>query len=350
MKVFRITVQVSFAILLSSCGSAEMNRSELYGWQNMAPPRSSVLGREVLDNGFIGEQIFKADGDATEEALSINQLKIEERNQLAAGAEFTMKEVSAEIGASYENSVVNNSNEWTIKSLKNITNSIDVNRRFVYQCIAAKSSTFQIQSKISGGVKIDAAKSIIAKKLNIEKAKIFIESKPEKPNFFEVKIDNPDVCISYKTAIFKDDGSYYLGTKNIANNYVTITGNGAASLAKFNLEDGQESNFRTAQFIGIEPPYKPMYRLLAKRNNETNRLTLSVCRQGQGLKGFDYACKIIEDGGTGKWNHLYHIDTFSYVNGKYKVVLLSIDAHLQGDTIVIDSASLRYPQYSLKIS
>lgn len=47
------------------------------------------------------------------------------------------------------------------------------------------------------------------------------------------------------------------------------------------------------------------------------------------MNGFDYACKIIDDGGAGKWNRPCHIDTFSYINGKYKVVWLNIDAHVQ---------------------
>lgn len=344
----QIVIAFTTCFLLAGCSvTGPKTGGEIYGWKPMSPPRENALGKEIFSTGVLGPQMFSVGPAQIERSGSLYSLKKEDFVKASAGAELTVKAISVDLGVEYAKGETFDSTEWQILELKNISQAIAVGRRFVYQCLGAKSNSFTLTSKSGVTLNLDASKSKIAQAYGVEAAKVELKTTPDKPNTLEVKINNPNVCFSYVAAIFVDDNDYIVGS--LANNFVSITGDGDNYKNTFDLELGQKSNFRSPQFIGSEPAHKPWYRLMATKKDSTGKPTLSVCRQDRGTGSETYLCKELDDDGYGNWDRPYHIDTFAYAERKYKVVFLNIDAKLSGDRISVKSAKLQYPQYVLKL-
>lgn len=336
-------------LLLAGCpATVPTTGGEIYGWKAMTPPRENALGKELFSSGTLGPQLFSVDPDRIERSGSISSLKKEDFAKASAELELKVKAVSADLGFDNSKAETFESTDWQILELKNIAQAIAVGRRFIYQCLGAKSNTFSLVSKSGITANLDASKAKVAQAYGVEAAKVEFKTAPDKPNTLEVKITNPNVCFSYVAATFVDDNDYVIGT--LADKSVNVTGDGDKYKNTFELELGQKSNFRSPQFIGTEPAHKPWYRLMATKKDSNGKPTLSVCRQDRGTGAAEsYTCKELDDDGYGNWDRPYHIDTFSYAERKYKVVSLNIDAKLNGDKILVKSAKLTYPQYVLRL-
>ncbi|WDH20647.1 hypothetical protein [Pseudomonas chlororaphis] len=348
-KIYAYAISLpSILVALTGCPSNPTSTGgEVYNWKTMNPPRENALGKEIYRDGVVGEQIISAEPANIERSGSISSLSKEDYRQASAQLEATIVKLSADINASHVKSEKITANDWQITQIKKFINELPVDRAFVYQCLSAKENKFELESKAGGGVSLDATKTEIAKNLGIEAAKVEIKSNPDKPDKLEVTISNPNICISYKSARFIDDNDYITGS--LSDKHVDITGDDNKYSTTFTLEPGQKSNWRTPQFIGREPAHKPLYRLMAVKNETSLKTSLAVCRQDKGTGGNGYTCTEIEDDGYGNWDRPYHIDTFSYGEKKYKVVYLNIKAKLKDGKVLVKSAQLQYPQYLLVI-
>lgn len=315
------------------------------------PPRSDALGRELHANSVVGEPIYRISPDRIDRAESIGTLNKQIESSASAGLDLTVQKVSANIGAEYSKTEKINSRGWQIIQIKNVSQAIAVNRRFIYQCLGAASTSFEVQKKVGASLGIDASQAEIAQAFGVEKAKVEIKSKPAEPDKLEVKVDNPNVCLAYVAGTFVDDNDYIVDT--LATKFVNITGkSGGNNLSNdFSLTSGDTSNFRTPQFVGAEPFHKPQYRLMALRS-ATGKMELHACRQDMGTTtdpSEQYTCKPLPEDSPGRWNRTYHVDTFTYLPRKYKSVFIEINARVDGASLLVASAKLRYPQYVLKL-
>lgn len=333
-------------LFLSGCPKNIKTGGEIYGWKSLTPPRENALGKEVFDNGVIGSQLITVNEANSERSKSLESLTNEEYSQASAKVEAIIQKLSGELGASYLKSEKLTSSDWQIIQVKNYLNELPINRKFIYQCLSARETKFDIESKAGATAIIDATKTQVAQKFGVEAAKVEVKFQPEKPDKLEIKVSDPNICLSYVSAKFIDDNDYITGS--LADKYVDITGDEKFNVS-FDLALGQKSNWRTPQFIGREPVHKPLYRLMAVEKQNTNKLGLAVCKQDKGTGDKGYSCKELDDDGYGNWDHPYHIDTFAYDERKYKVIFLNIKAKINGDKISVKSAQLQYPQYILQI-
>ncbi|MFM5409784.1 hypothetical protein ACET9A_08930 [Aeromonas veronii] len=343
----QLLLSTSFAVVISGCATNATTPGNSYGWNSMEPPRENVLGREILAGGVIGDFVLKVTPDDIESSKSLNRLKNDEYTKAEAGFDLLVKGVSADLGYEKTKSEKLNSNDWLISQIKDFAYTLPVERKFVYQCLAAEKYEFSATSKSGIDATIDAAK--LGEKFGVEKANVTIKTNPDNPNEFSVTVENPNVCLSYVSAYFKDNNWY--GTGSLKDKYVDITGvNGDEKYSvEFTLKPGEKSHFRTPQFIGPEPAHKPWYRLMATLD-DNGRVNLAVCKQDRGAGDRGYKCNELEDDGYGNWDRPYHVDTFSYETQKYKVVNLNINAKRKDDgTIKVSWAKLQYPQYILVI-
>ena len=357
MKQF-VVCTIGAVALLSGCGSLDGNQTvgAAYRYSELSPPRATAIGREVTSDGRIGPVVYKvSDKNTTREAV-VDEISKESFDQYDTKIEAAVKQVGLELGSNYEASRKLTGTKLEVVTLQNIIGSDDegqqnsfvAERTFVYECITAASSVVTVTSKIGATVGIDA--SAIAKAYGVDKAKLEIGSNPAKPDTLEVKVNNPNVCLGYRSARLVDDNSYMI-FRNINDFYVSFSvGTGTQLKNVTQLKAGESTNPRKPQFIGPNPTNSPEYRITASRNvKDPKRLDLSVCSTPFGSRA--YVCVPLDNrGGDGIWNSSqYFVEAYSYADGRWKVINLDLNAYQQGDQVVFNYARMRYPQYKLKI-
>lgn len=362
MDIKFIVIMVTTTMMLSGClTTSKINTVNPYGWKDLNPPRQNALGRELFSNGSIGEPVYNLNSENVLVSGSVDKVTDKRSSAAKASLDVIAQAASIQLGYDYIKSQNLSSSDWQISQIKDFSYVIPVAKKFVYQCITASRYEFSASSKSGFNADVDVTE--IAKKFKIDTAKVSIVSKPDSPNEFKVIVNDPSICISYVSAYFKDDNRYPGGT--LIGKYVDITGvTGAGETqaeiysTKFELKPGESSHRRTPQFIGREPGHKPEYTLMATLG-EQGLVNLNVCKQDKGTGAVDLGksiydisykreCKEIKDNGFGKWDRLYHIDTFSYENQKYKVIYVNINAkRTTENNIQINYARLSYPQYEL---
>lgn len=360
MDIKLIVITVTTTMMLSGClTTSKIPTANPYGWKDLKPPRQNALGKEILSNGFIGEPVYNLNNENVLISGSADKVTDERSSAAKASLDVIAKTASVELGYEYVKSQELSSSGWQISQIKDFSYVIPVAKKFVYQCITASMYEFSASSKSGFNAGIDVTE--IAKKFEIDTAKVSIVSKPDNPNEFRVIVNDPSVCISYVSAYFKDD-NVHLGKPLPPADITGVTGAGETQAeiysSKFELKPGESSHRRTPQFPNPQPVHKPEYTLTATLG-EQGRVNLNVCKQDKGTGvvntsiftddvSYKRECKEIKDDGYGRWDRSYHIDTFGYGNQKYKVIYLHINAnHTPKNTIQINSAELRSPQYEL---
>lgn len=259
------------------------------------------------------------------------------------------EKVTAELGYKYDKSEKLNTKNWIISEIRNFDDSIQVDKKFIFRCLSAGSYKFEATKKSGISSTLDASK--LTEDFGVTDASVSFNTIPENPDKVEVKINNPDICLSYLHAHFKDDNESIL--VNIADKYIYLTGEnqGNAESISYILRNNETSNFSSPQFIGEDPHHKPWYRLKAFIDR-SGLLELKVCKQNR--ENGNYNCIKELHSENGKWNKPYHIDTFQYEEKKYKSIFVELDAIIRtdkgGELIVIKKAKMTYPQYELVIN
>lgn len=345
-KVLLAIMSLFFVVV--GCQTIPVVPGKNYGWNQVSPPRDNILGKEILSEGVFGDEVMKVTDSSIERSDSFSIFTNDQYSKYSATFDVFVKGVTANMGFQYLKSTKLSSRDWKIIQIKKFAYTLPVEKRFVYQCLTASNYTYEIFNKKGFDAKLDV--TAIAKKFGVDKAEIKIDSKPDNPNILSVTVTNPNVCLSYKSAYFKDDNWRITGS--LKNKYVHITGRKGNEKysTTFELKPGQKSEFRSPQFSGPEPPHKPWYRLMATLDDNNNKVNLAICKQDRGTGERDYTCKDLIDDGYGNWDRPYHIDTFGYGNNKYKIVNLNIKAkRTNHGSILVSWAKLTYPQYILVI-
>ncbi len=348
MNIKLIVTTIITTMMLSGCSTTFVPpEKNLYGWNNVNPPRQNVLGYEVLSKGVIGQPIYNLDSDNILVSDSIG--KVTSEQYLAAQYNFDVlaKKATAELGYEYTKSEKLTSNSWKISQIRNLEHTLPVNRRFAYQCLNASNYEFTATSNSGIDATIDATK--IAARFGVDKAKVTFKTKPDKPSDFTVIVNDPSVCISYVTAYFEENNGPIF---NRTNEHVAITGpdlfesSNDKGKNSYELKPG-ETSYRVSPLYKFErpPAINPEYNLTARQDNQ-GLIQLLSCKDKT-----TYKCKTIKpDDDNGNWNGTYLIDTFAYGKQKYKVINMNIKARrTPNGTIEIKSAKLYYPQYKLVI-
>jgi hypothetical protein len=334
------------ALALYSCGlNGGKTVGNLYNWKSLSPPRANVLGKEVLSGDVLGDTLVKVTEQNIERSPSVVSITDDQYKNLTAKADLSVAQASANLGLTNVSSEKLIATDLEVSQIHNFVESLPVNRTFVFQCIHAKEHKFEGSSTTGGAATIDVSR--VAAQFGVDIAKVELTSKPDSPNKIEVKISNPNVCLSYKTARFQDDNDFIVGI--FEDKYVDITGNGDAYAIGFTLALGEKSNWRAPRFLGKEPANKPWYRLMAVRGEKSGQISLAVCKQDRGYSDKKHSCVELEDDGYGKWDRPYCVDVFSYGDQRYKVIWINMSAKRDGENIVVAWAKMQYPQYVLKV-
>ncbi len=321
---------------------------EMYGWRSLNPPRENALGRQLFAGGKIGDPVITVLPTDIEVSASNGAVNSETNSKLNASLEAYIKGISAELGYDYETSKKISSSDWRIQQIKNFAYYLPVEQRFIYQCFTVSEYKFEMTRKDGATATVDAGE--LAKALGVDKAKIGITSTPSTPDTLSATISNPNVCLSYISAYFKDVSSNIFGV-GVSGKYVDITGQegDVKYSTKFTLNPGEKSWFRAPQYTGKESPHKPWYRI-ASTLNSSGVAELEVCVQYRTGRR-DYRCKLLDTGNNGVWDRPYHVDTFPFGDNLYKVISVNIYAKRAKDnSIHIDYARLSYPEYKLTIN
>ena len=351
MYIKFIMITVTTTMMLSGLATAKPSKENPYGWKNLNPPRQNVLGKEVLKNGFIGDLIYSVNSETVDVSESLLSVTDVQYSNAAAGAEVLAEGMSAELGYNYSKSEKLSSGNWKISQIRNVSSQILLDRMFVYQCLTASQYEFMVSRKKGVNAAIDASE--IAKKFGVDTAKVGLKSQPDKPDQFKVVVNNPNICLSYITAIFEENNGVW--PNNVKDKFVDITGPYNVTGARKNkeksyvLKPGDTSNpVFPIYMINPKPSTNPEYRLMAIQSDQ-EPVRLVACKDDKGIGKFKCDTEIADDG-YGKWNRTYRIDTFAYGDQKYKVVNMKIDAKRDDNgSIHIDSAKLFSPQYKLVV-
>ncbi|MDG9783115.1 hypothetical protein [Metapseudomonas otitidis] len=347
------------AALLGGCAphGGGQTISAVYKYRELNPPRTNAIGREVTSGGAIGPVVvYKVNDRNTTRETVVDEISKESFDRYDAQIEAAVKQVELNLGGNYEASRKLTGQKLEVLTLQNIIgsdeegqqNSFVAERTFVYECITAASSVVTVTSKTGAMVGVDVSE--IAKAFGVDKAKLEIGSSPSKPDTLEVKVNNPNVCLGYRSARLIDDNRFML-FRNINDYYVNFSvGSGTKLKNVTQLRVGESTNPRKPQFIGSNPVNTPEYRITVSRNaKDPQKLDLSVCSTPFGSRA--YVCVPLDNrGGDGIWNSSqYFIEAYSYADGSWKVINLDLNAYQQDDQVFFNYARMRYPQYKLKI-
>ncbi|MEX5353336.1 hypothetical protein WCE02_18525 [Pseudomonas juntendi] len=342
---------VSGSVLLSGCWfwpkPTPESPGEMYGWRSLEPPRENALGRQLFAGGKIGDPVINIMQSDIEVSSSSGVVSSDSNSKLNSNLEVFVKGVSAELGYDYEMSKKVSSSDWRIQQIKNFAYYLPVEQRFIYQCLVASEYKFDMSSKSGGKAVVDA--SVLAKSFGVDKASVGVTSAPTSPDKLSVTINNPNICLSYVSAYFKDVSSNLIGS-GVDGKYVDITGqNGSDKYSPvFNLMPGQKSWFRAPQYSGKESPHKPWYRIAATLN-ATGQSELEICVQYRSGR-MEYKCKLLDPESNGVWDRPYHVDTYPFGRDLYKVISVNVSAKRMDDnSIRVEYARLMYPEYKLII-
>ncbi|MNQ74391.1 hypothetical protein D3C85_891460 [compost metagenome] len=317
---------------------------EMYGWNALKPPRENALGRQLFAGGKVGDPVIDLTPSNIEMSPALGTASNEVYSKSNAQLELIAKGASASLGYDYESAKKVESNEWKILQIKDFAYYLPVEQRFIYQCLTASKYNFELTNKSGANATLDAGP--LAKIFGVDEANIGFTSNPDNPDKLTVSVDNPNVCLAYVSAYFRNVTKWM--EESISEKYVDITAkNGSEKYSTtFSLTPGQRSWFRAPEYSGKESPHKPWYRI-ASIVDQSGKAELEICKQNRTGRR-DYSCRTLDKKSDGQWDHLYHIDTFSFGDNMYKVITLDIDAkRLENNIIHVEYAKLSFPEYEL---
>ncbi|MDU9394534.1 hypothetical protein [Pseudomonas sp. zfem002] len=338
----RIILTLIFLGSATGC-STYQGPGKALDWNDLNPPQSGALGRAIMDgNGVLGEQVVSLTSNSI--LISDSAVKYETKNysQLGSSAELQIKAVAANLGYEYQGSNSSLSRELKVASIQTIKDVEEVNKIFVYQCLVAGSYEFVAKSLNTANASLDAAKSQWAKGLGIASANINLSSKPDDHDSITVSVASPNVCLSYKSAEYKEQrglfGWFGPEVRNIP---------GPNQASSFTLSNGSYSNRAYPDIKDLHGGNQPALRLkyAVAENAAAN---LYVCTQLASSSGAE-KCLPLRKGDDGLWQGAHSVGRFWTTNNDLFVVYLNLDSRLTEQGIAVINPRLEVSQYKLTI-
>ncbi|WP_454876038.1 hypothetical protein [Pseudomonas farris] len=346
MNLMRLTSTVVTASSILGCGNTAVGPGDAVGWRSLAPPEEKAIGKyiEKLPHNRVtlGGQGFVITDDLIRSSPSYNDVSDEEYSNYKAGAELSIKQITAKAGIEYSASKVSNSNGWSITQIDNFSRGAPLEKEFIYKCIMVSEYTFDAKSKVNGNVDLDAGK--LAATFGVDVAKISLSSSPASPDSLKISIKNPNLCLSYISAKlerpwFNDGGEIRTITKK--------TDDGKYE-NKFKLSLNEFSEPRSPDLGSHAIDSKPFYRLFLSGPAEAP--TLSFWKEDREFPDRPPTYFALKEKAPGQWFGQYGIEHYYYGDMKYALVRLELDAkRLPDGSIQVKSANLYSPTYKLSL-
>jgi hypothetical protein len=319
---------IPLMLLLSSCAS----------WKSLDYPQDNLVGKTVINDGsFISEgNSYQLTTVKSFDALSTNENE-QLSAKLAAGFESIL--VNAGVASAEIKSI--DAKDVSITRIENFIGSAPIGSRIVYECASAGKYDVTFSRALDANAQIALDQSVPQKISGSPSINVNVDSKSANSRSYSL---SKGVCFAYRAAKLSDTWKSGISGFFIPDDaHVNFT-SGPSFLRSFNLQDGDASNYRTAAFKGSEPGGEPSYRIVAQ-NNSNNQLELKVCK-----KPISSAEVCPVKIGQAQLNgERIHVDIFSYAPAKYKVVEVQVYGKINGGSVSITEAIMRYPQFEVEL-
>ncbi|MBC3346187.1 hypothetical protein HU811_06015 [Pseudomonas sp. SWRI196] len=339
---------------ISGCSIKSAGPYSESGWSTLSPPQADALGASILEfkgNNHLGDYVKRVKPNQIEYRDSLSSYSQTDVSNFKGGLDLTIKGISADLNYETDGSSSKIANNLKVSKVKEATMVNEENRWFVYQCLIAGSYEFSARKKSSTNIGIDAAQSEWAKALGMEKASIGISSNPTSPDELKIKVDKPNVCLSYIAAKFEPNEPFFSFMRP-KTSYITGGQETEEYPSSFTLRPGQESRERTADIKNRKSSSKTLYRLKVTKS-ESDTLQLRVCKTPRGLSSIveeeqnssvsDPCSQILLEAGTGSWRGPYILGLEKPTEDDLVLITLNLDAR----TVTSDSISIKEPRINV---
>lgn len=339
---------------ISGCAIKPSGPYSENGWNTLNPPQSDALGASILNfNGglHLGDHVKRVKPSQIEYRDSTSSYTKKDVSDFKAGIDVTIKGISADLNYATDSSSSKIANDLKVSKIKDVVMVNEENKWFVYQCLVAGSYEFSAKKISSTNVGIDAAQSEWAKALGMDKASIGVSSNPASPGELKIKVDKPNVCLSYIAAKFEPDDPFFPFMRP-KTNYITGGQAKGEYPSSFILRVGEESRERTADIEDRANSSKTLYRLKVTKS-EADTLQLRVCKTLRGLSSIpedeadlsatDNCSQILPEASTGSWRGPQILGIDKPTNNDLVLITLNLDAR----TVTSDSISITEPRINV---
>lgn len=352
----------SIILLSSVSGCANKNSSPYseYGWNTLNPPQSDALGASIIEfngNRHLGDHVKKIKPNQIEYRDSVSDYTDKQVKNFKTGIDIAIKGISADLKYETDSSSSKIASELKVSKIKNKVMVNEENKWFVYQCLVASSYEFTAKKKSSTSIGIDAAQSEWAKALGMDKTSIGISSNPASPEELTIKVDKPNVCLSYISARFKPNDPWFPPMRP-KTKYITGGQLQGEYRSTFTLKTGEESNERTADIKDRKNTSKTLYRLKVTKS-DSDTLQLRVCKTRRGLSTVsgdeetdrpqDDCSQILHEASAGYWRGPQLLDIDEPTENDLVLVTLNLDARtVTGESILIKEPRINVSRFKIQ--
>jgi len=326
-----------FLVIFTGCTSTT------YSW-NMSRVLSTDMIGHVVQNGLVGQSVvpIKHDTLSKKEMGPINSTQYKKMNvtldsyisSLPSGSTLTIE----------RSKTITSSNIQNIR-IEKFGKTLPVDQIFIYQCLGVKNLT--LLSHGLSTVEDNTMSKISNPKNKEEQTKAMNAMRDQlKPKVMIMKDQN--LCLSYLTAQFKKRS---FGDSRIDPSTMFEKNKPSEEpITKFTLNLGQKSHHLYVKNFGNNSFEKKYFSLEANRDDDS-RLVLKICSSSLQEKE---SCVSILPNEYNMWNEFYPLGYAKFTLDQkqiYNIFSLEINAEaISNDSININWARLRHPQYELKIN
>jgi len=304
---------------------------------------ADMIGHAIQD-GIVGQSVVPIKGN-TLNKKEMGQINNKQYQKMNAMLDSYVKSLPIDKTMTIEKSkTIVSSNIQNIR-IEKFGDKLPVDQTFIYQCLGVKDLTFlsqdlsAVQDKTISDISNPENKENQKKAMNVMKSHL-------KPKVMTMK--NKNICLDYLSAQFEKRS---FGDSRIDPS--TMFEKNKASkepITNFSLNLGEKSLHLYVKNFGNNSFEKKYFSLEANRDDDS-RLILKICSSSLQKKE---TCISVLPNEYNMWNEFYPLGYAKFnINQKqiYNIFSLEISAEaISNDSININWARLRHPQYELKIN
>ena len=304
---------------------------------------ADMIGYEMQD-GVVGQSVvpIKHDTLSKKEMGHINSTQYKKMN---VALDSYVNSLATDTTMMIERSKTMTSSNIQNIRIEKFGKTLPVDQTFIYQCLGVKDLTFRSQDLSE--IKNNTMSKISNPKNKDEQNKAMNTMRNHlKPKIMTMKDQN--ICLAYVTAQFKKRsfGDSRIDPSTMFEKNVPSE----KPITKFTLNLGQKSHHLYVKNFGNNSFEKKYFSLEANRDDDS-RLVLKICSSSLQEKE---SCASVLPNEYNKWNEFYPLGYAKFTLDQkqiYNIFSLEINAEaISNDSININWARLRHPQYELKIN